>query len=54
MSSICRSQEYIAVNHLGEDEQGQQEVGKFVYFCNPLQVTNMFCVGGGGRHHLSC
>lgn len=27
MSSICRSQEYIAMNHLGEDEQGQHEVG---------------------------
>lgn len=27
MSSICRSQECIAVNRLGDDEQGQHEVG---------------------------
>lgn len=48
MSSICRSQECIAANRLGDDEQGQHEVGEFVYFCNPVQAANMFCGGGGG------
>lgn len=54
MSSICRSQECFVLNRLGEDEQGHQEVGEFVYFCNPLQAANVFCVGTGGWHHLSC